>query len=216
MQSFISAPLLRLTTSKRLGVNRRRARASQTATAGGGHVKLLSAERLKEWLRTDLDVIILDVRGRVVKVGGRVESGLQRVEYVADDSAYFGGHIPGARFIDWRKVDTADHARLCDLCADCGVERAKPVVVYDWGGLVVRDAAVVRVGLHGVRGRRRAQRRVGQLGPVQRARLARYTVPPQVALRARYAARACRNSARNGDVRRDAQARRGASGRHGD
>lgn len=82
------------------------------------------------------ELTILDVRGRVEKSGGRVSSGFQQVEYVSNDEAYFAGHVPGAAFVDWRKIDVARHIELCDMLSLLGVERDKPVCVYDWGDML--------------------------------------------------------------------------------
>lgn len=95
-----------------------------------------------DWLASEInsfhadELSILDIRGRVLKPGGRVSSGLQPFEYIADDEAYFGGHIPGAAFVDWRKIDIARHHELCDMLSLLGVERHRPICVYDWGDML--------------------------------------------------------------------------------
>lgn len=100
--------------------------------------KLLSAQ----WLSSQIDsgqsdeLTILDVRGRVDKPGGRVSSGFQSVEYISDDEAFFAGHIPGAAFVDWRRIDVARHVELCDMLSQVGVQRNKPICVYDWGDML--------------------------------------------------------------------------------
>lgn len=100
--------------------------------------KLISAKHLDAWLDSDdYDrITVLDVRGRVVKKGGRVERGFQEVEYVCDDNDYFGGHIPSAKFVDWRRIDVVDHMGFCDDMSQLGVERLDPIVVYDWGDML--------------------------------------------------------------------------------
>lgn len=95
------------------------------------------------WLYDNLqDVIVLDVRGRVEKIGPLItESGFQQVQYIADkDSFLEKGHIPTARFVDWReiKVGTPDEIeRFCeDVLSPAGVYNNSTVVVYDWGDML--------------------------------------------------------------------------------
>jgi hypothetical protein len=47
---------------------------------------------------------VIDVPGTVRKAGRVDQSGFQRVEYVADDTAYFNGHVPTASFLDWLRL----------------------------------------------------------------------------------------------------------------
>lgn len=117
-----------------------RSRSSNRCT---GSRSAMSTARIlsPSWLHSQVlssytDITILDARGRVTKPEGRVSSGMQRVEYISDDEAYFAGHIPGAAFIDWRQVDLARHMQLCDLFSQCGVERGKLICVYDWGDML--------------------------------------------------------------------------------
>lgn len=100
--------------------------------------RLITPQWLSAQIKSGLsdEMTILDVRGRVEKSNGRVSSGFQPVEYISDDGAYFGGHIPGAAFVDWRKIDVARHIELCDMLSQLGVEREKPVCVYDRGDML--------------------------------------------------------------------------------
>lgn len=99
--------------------------------------RIISPSRL-QWgiLSPCSDMSIVDVRGGVAKPGGRVSSGMQRVEYVSDAEAYLAGHIPGAVFLDWREVDMRREAVLCKMFAERGVERGKMVWIYDWGDML--------------------------------------------------------------------------------
>lgn len=100
--------------------------------------KLVTAPWLADQLKAGKgdEITILDVRGRVVKSEGRVEQGTQPVDYVADDNDYFAAHIPMAKFVDWRKIDLADHVQFCDDMAQLGVCRTRPICVYDWGDML--------------------------------------------------------------------------------
>lgn len=117
-------------------------RTSSSMSAGniGGDspAKLVSAS----WLKTYIDegvgseLTLLDVRGRVLKDGGRVKEGFQPVRYVSDDRAYFEGHIPDARFVDWRNIDLSQHTDFCDRMAELGVQQDIPICIYDWGDML--------------------------------------------------------------------------------
>lgn len=118
--------------------------------------KIVTATWLNNRLQTHGgdDMTILDVRGKVVKTGGRVVKGFQPVDYIADDNDYFSGHVPGARFVDWRKIDLSQHFRFCDDMAQLGIERERTVLVYDWGDMLFATRlwfALVAMGCHDVR-----------------------------------------------------------------
>lgn len=113
-----------------------RASAAKSPRACATPAKLLGPDSLSSLLSSDAPPVVLDVRGRVSKVSGRVESGFQPTEYIADDNAYFACHIPSASFIDWRSIDVHDHLELCDLFSSLGVERERMVCVYDWGDML--------------------------------------------------------------------------------
>lgn len=82
-------------------------------------------------------VSIIDVRGRVVKKGGRVDEGFQPVEYISDKYEYLDNdHIPNATFIDWRTIDLWGPNELLDELCDHGVERQKPICIYDCGDML--------------------------------------------------------------------------------
>lgn len=101
-----------------------------------------------DWLRDNLqDVTVLDVRGRVEKVGPATESGFQEVRYVADEDAFLDeGHIPNARFVDWREIKVGTDEEIERFCEDVlsvsGLYNdnndggTTVVVVYDWGDML--------------------------------------------------------------------------------
>lgn len=99
--------------------------------------QLLSATELLKHIdnQGEESLSIIDVRGRVEK-GATAADGFQDFRYISDDDAYFGGHIPGAAFIDWRKVNIAEHRVLCDTLSAVGVQKQKRVCVYDWGDMI--------------------------------------------------------------------------------
>lgn len=118
--------------------------------------RLVSASWLKDFTEGDRqdELTILDVRGRVMKEGGRVDKGFQAVRYISDDGAYFEGHIPDAKFVDWRNIDLSKHVTFCDDMAQLGVQTDVPVCIYDWGDMLFATRlwlALVAVGCHDVR-----------------------------------------------------------------
>lgn len=100
------------------------------------------------------ELIILDVRGRVVKEGNPTDDGLQRVKYLCDDDAFLSEHIPDSRFVDWRKIDLGNHVAFCDDMAQVGVQRETPICIYDWGDMLFSTRlwlALLAVGCTDVR-----------------------------------------------------------------
>lgn len=97
-----------------------------------------------EWLRDNLqDVIVLDVRGRVEKVGRITDCGFQEVQYIANESEFLDdGHIPNARFVDWREIKFGTDEEIEEFCEDvlspCGLYNngETRIVVYDWGDML--------------------------------------------------------------------------------
>lgn len=118
--------------------------------------KLVSASWLKDYIDGNAqdELTLLDVRGRVVKKGGRVEEGFQPVQYISDDRAYFEGHIPDAKFVDWRNIDLSQHTTFCDEMAQLGVHPDVPTCIYDWGDMLFAArlwVALTAVGCKDVR-----------------------------------------------------------------
>lgn len=123
------APHLRISTTPRH-------KHSRTAKA-----TLETPKTLLHRIETDPALRVLDLRGRVAKPSGRVSSGFQSIEYIADDEAYNTNHIPTATFFDWRTIDVAKPHDLCDNLSSHGVTHHTPVVVYDWGDMLFATRA---------------------------------------------------------------------------
>lgn len=114
--------------------------ASRVTSVNETAAKIVNASWLVKQLKSGDErgpnVTILDVRGRVMKCDGRVQSGFQRVKYVADDEAFADEHVPTANFVDWRNVDLSQKRRIRDDMIRCGVIPTKPVCIYDWGDML--------------------------------------------------------------------------------
>ena len=125
-------------------------RWSDTATNTQG---LVSPAWLQAHLE-DPDLAVLDIRGEVAKSAIQPD-GSQATQYVALQSDYVDGHIPGAVFVDWtREIAETDENgvpaqllepvdRLRTLFEEKGVGLRKRVVVYDSGTHVSKNGCAM-------------------------------------------------------------------------